>query len=111
MVRARTGRVREWLSKPWVRRSLLGLGVVGLIFAVFLGVLWHRLWDTYTAARLDPDLLAVAPPYFAWRALVVCNPRFYPELGTPARDALLGLATRALDAGRLDLAWPAELMR
>ena len=42
MVRARTGRVREWLSKRWVRRSLLGLGVVGLIFAVFLGVLWHR---------------------------------------------------------------------
>jgi hypothetical protein len=76
-----------------------------------LGVLWHRLWQTYFAARPDADLLAVAPPYFAWRALVVCNPCFYPALAAPARDALLGLATRWLDAGCLDLASPEELMR
>ncbi len=76
-----------------------------------LGVLWHRLWQTYCGARPDPELLAVAPPYFAWRALVVCNPRFYPDLDARARDAMLGLATRMLDTARLDLAWPAELMR
>ena len=45
-----------------------------------------------------------APPYLAWRALVLCCPRFYPRLGPAARDALLGLAERTLDAGRLDLA-------
>jgi hypothetical protein len=74
-----------------------------------LGRLWHRFWSTYFAARSDHDLLAVAPPFFAWRALVVCNPRFYPRLSERARDQLLGLATRALDAGRLDLEAPDAL--
>src|SRR5690606_15297866 len=41
--------------------------------------LWHQFWNTYLVDRSDPDLLAVAPPFFAWRALVVCNPRFYPK--------------------------------
>lgn len=74
-----------------------------------LGPLWHELWRTYLRERPDAELLASAPPFFAWRALVVCNPRFYPALSTAGRDALLGLAERALDAGHLDPAWADEL--
>jgi hypothetical protein len=74
-----------------------------------LGTLWHRFWRVYEEARPDPMLRAVAPPFFAWRALVVCNPRFYPDLAAPARDALLGFATRVLDARRLEPAWADEL--
>jgi hypothetical protein len=73
------------------------------------GRLWSRLWRGYLAARPDPDLLAVAPPFFAWRALVVCNPRFYPHLSPHGRDALLSLAEHVLDAGHLDLAAPEAL--
>lgn len=75
------------------------------------GPLWSRLWSSYLALRPDPDLLAVAPPFFAWRALVVCNPRFYPHLSPRARDALLSLAETSLDAGHLDLAAPEALFR
>lgn len=74
-----------------------------------LGVLWHQFWRAYEHARPDPALRAVAPPFFAWRALVVCNPRFYPDLAADAREALLGLATRALDAQRLEPSWADEL--
>lgn len=67
-----------------------------------LGPLWHRWWSTYLARRPDPELLAVAPPFFAWRALVVCSPRFYPDLAGGDRDRLLSFAEAALDAHRLD---------
>jgi Phosphotransferase enzyme family len=74
-----------------------------------LGKLWHLFWDSYRQHRADPDLLECAPPYWAWRALVVCNPVFYPQLSEPARNALLGLAERALHEGRLDPRWADEL--
>jgi len=62
-----------------------------------LGVLWRRWWAGYLSLRDDPALLAVAPPFFAWRALVVANPRFYPQLGGRERDRLLALAETFLD--------------
>ena len=67
-----------------------------------LGGLWHRFWATYEATRPDPELRSVAPPWFAWRVLVVCNPHFYPRMTARARDTLLGLAETVLDAGHLD---------
>jgi hypothetical protein len=76
-----------------------------------LGPLWHRFWNTYLRARPDPALTSVAPPFFAWRALVVCNPRFYPELSPRGRDTLLGLAETALDAYNFEPAWADELFR
>lgn len=64
--------------------------------------LWHRFWRSYQGARQDDELTAVAPAFFAWRALVVCNPLFYPSLSASARNALLGFAESALDARKLD---------
>jgi hypothetical protein len=76
-----------------------------------LGPLWRTLWSRWLAAAGDADALLVAPPFLAWRALVVSSPRFYPHLGAAARDLLLSLAERALDAGRLDLDLPDALLR
>jgi aminoglycoside phosphotransferase (APT) family kinase protein len=67
-----------------------------------LGPLWRRFWRAYRRDRDDPGLAEAAPPYLAWRGLVLANPRFYPALTAHARDALLGLVERVLDAGRLD---------
>lgn len=74
-----------------------------------LGPLWHELWRAYAGARSDASLLACAPPFFAWRALVVCNPRFYPELSAAGRASLLGLVEGGLDAKHLNPAWADEL--
>ncbi len=74
-----------------------------------LGPLWRELWTTYARERSDASLLACVPPFLAWRALVVCNPRFYPELSPGGRAALLGLVEGALDAHHFDPAWADEL--
>jgi streptomycin 6-kinase len=76
-----------------------------------LGVLWRHLWHRYLAERADAGLLEVAPPFLAWRALVVANPAFYPRLSAPGRDKLLGFATEVLDEQRLDPTWAEELFR
>lgn len=67
-----------------------------------LGVLWQRFWRRYLERSGDRELLEVAPPFLAWRALVIASPLWYPTLPAACRDALFGLAERALDAGRLD---------
>lgn len=62
-----------------------------------LGVLWRRFWAISVAH--DSALPSVAPPFFAWRALVLANPVFYPALAAEARDRLLGFVEHVLDAG------------
>lgn len=97
--------------------DLTALAINFILFAVgspaawtgALGMLWHRVWSTYLAKRSDPGLLAAAPPFFAWRALVVSNPRFYPALDAAGRDRILRYAEDALDARALDPAAAEEL--
>ena len=98
--------------------DLTALAVNYILFALdepggwtLLAPLWYRLWRTYAEERTDPALLAVVPPFLAWRALVVCNPHFYPNLSATARGSLLGLVERALDADQFDPSWADELFR
>lgn len=65
--------------------------------------LWEVFWSTYLDRSGDAELLEVLPPFFAWRALVVASPVWYPTLSPTVRETLLGLAEASLDAGRLDL--------
>lgn len=67
-----------------------------------LGRLWQRFWQRYLDQTGDRELLEVTPPFLAWRALVIANPLWYPTLPARCRDALLGLAEGALEAGRFD---------
>jgi len=76
-----------------------------------LGPLWATFFATYLRRGGDPGVLDTIPPFLAWRALVVCCPRFYPRLGAAERESILGLAERALAAGRLDPAWAGEAFR
>jgi hypothetical protein len=76
-----------------------------------LGPLWFRLWQTYAEEHNDPMLGSVLPPFLAWRALVVCNPKFYPNLSGPSRSSLLSLVECMLDADHFDPAWADELFR
>lgn len=67
-----------------------------------LGELWHRFWRTYLRESGDQELLEVAAPFLAWRGLVVANPVWYPAVQAAARDRVLGLIERTLDADRFD---------
>jgi hypothetical protein len=53
-------------------------------------------------------MLEAAPPYLAWRILVLVNPLWYPKVREEARLTLLDLAERALENGRFDPAWAEE---
>jgi len=76
-----------------------------------LGALWHRFWNRYLEGSGDEQLLSVAAPWLAWRGLVVCSPAFYPSLAASARDRMLTLVERALDAERFDPALAETVMR
>jgi aminoglycoside phosphotransferase (APT) family kinase protein len=73
--------------------------------------LWRRFWDVYLDAPGAGEVLTTLAPWLAWRALVLACPRFYPALAAAGRDALLGLAERALDAAAFDPRWAEELFR
>jgi hypothetical protein len=64
-----------------------------------LGELWQRFWDEYMAQTGDEELFEVAPPFVAWRALVMAHPGWYPNVTAATRDALLTLVEKSLDAG------------
>ncbi len=55
--------------------------------------LWDRFFATYGG---DSELLAVVPPYFAWRGLVVASPVWYPTVPELVRDRLLRFVERLL---------------
>lgn len=62
--------------------------------------LLHAFLGRYLEASGDEDLLSVAPPYLAWRALVISNPLFFPAMALVTRDRLLTVAERALAGQR-----------
>jgi len=59
-------------------------------------------WEAYRAASCDEELLNVIPPWFAWRALVLASPVWYPGLNPGIRKRLLGFARRVMTLKRYD---------
>jgi hypothetical protein len=76
-----------------------------------LRALYDRFWSRYFEHRSDHGLLEIAPPYLAWRALVIANPVWYPNLAPSARDVLLSIAERALAEGAFRIDLVDEIMR
>lgn len=58
--------------------------------------LHDHFWQHYLAARPDEELTAVIQPWFAWRALVLASPLWYPHLTETTRRQLLTFARRVL---------------
>lgn len=67
-----------------------------------LSILWHRFWSRYLEATKDEALLHVAPPFLAWRGLVVANPVWYPAVGQRGRERMLELIESVLTEARFD---------
>jgi len=64
-----------------------------------LAPVWSAFWSAYLDGSGDREALEVIPPFFAWRALVVASPVWYPALTADARDRLLRFAEDALENG------------
>jgi hypothetical protein len=60
--------------------------------------LHHRFWETYLHLQPDEEMLQVIQPWFAWRALVVASPIWYPTISEDTRRKLLTFARRVLES-------------
>jgi hypothetical protein len=69
--------------------------------------LWDTFWSTYLSGD-RVDVCAAVAPFFAWRALVLASPKWYPHLAAADRERILAFAERALAADRFDphAGWP-----
>jgi aminoglycoside phosphotransferase (APT) family kinase protein len=57
-------------------------------------------WANYLTLRLDEQLQSVIQPWFAWRALVLASPIWYPDISEDVRLKLLRFARTVLSAKR-----------
>jgi thiamine kinase-like enzyme len=65
--------------------------------------LLHELfWEKYLALRPDEEMLRVIQPWFAWRALVLASPIWYPTLSEDTRRKLLAFARNVLATDAYD---------
>lgn len=72
--------------------------------------LWDRFWSTYLEGSGDAKVVDVVAPFFAWRALVVASPVWYPDAREPARDGILRFAERLVAGEPFDPSRVKELL-
>jgi hypothetical protein len=59
--------------------------------------LWDTFFETYLSGTRDYEVLSVIHPFFAWRALVIASPVWYPHLSLEIRSKLLNFAKNVLE--------------
>jgi hypothetical protein len=64
--------------------------------------LWRRFWERYLERSGDGEILEVAAPFFAWRALVMASPVWYPTLDERLRRRLFDFVLNVLADERFD---------
>jgi hypothetical protein len=64
--------------------------------------LFRRFWQRYLERSGDGALLEVAAPFFAFRALVMANPLWYPALQPGLRARILDFALNVLASERFE---------
>jgi aminoglycoside phosphotransferase family enzyme len=67
-------------------------------------MLHDRFWESYLNASTDDELTQVIQPWFAWRALVVASPVWYPTIENSVRRKLLTFAQQVLLSQEYDFA-------
>lgn len=68
--------------------------------------LFQDFWERYLTETKDEEILVAAPPFFAFRALVMASPVWYPDLDPGIREALMHFIDQILDT---DLFRPDEI--
>jgi len=64
--------------------------------------LYGRFWESYLALGPNVEMTLVIQPWYAWRALVLASPIWYPTISEDVRRKLLTFAHRVLDTERYD---------
>ena len=64
--------------------------------------LHDRFWESYLALGPNVELTLVIQPWYAWRALVLASPIWYPTLSEDVRRKLLAFARRVMSTDRYE---------
>jgi hypothetical protein len=64
--------------------------------------LHNRFWGSYLALQPDNELVEAIQPWFAWRALVLASPVWYPTISEDTRRKLLNFARQVMMIDRYD---------
>ena len=65
--------------------------------------LFHSFWANYLNKTGDEEILSVVQPFYAWRALVVASPVWYPNLPLKVRRKLFNFIGKVLEVEKLEL--------
>ncbi|MEM2122765.1 MAG: phosphotransferase [Candidatus Bathyarchaeia archaeon] len=60
--------------------------------------------ETYIDETGDGEVLEVIQPFYAWRALVLASPLWYPDLPEKVREKLIGFIFQVLERPRIEVA-------
>jgi hypothetical protein len=64
--------------------------------------MFRLFWENYLEKSGDRQLVEVAPPFYAWRGLVVASPVWYPHLPPGVRETVLHFVQNVLADERFD---------
>lgn len=64
--------------------------------------LFYVFWNRYLEQTNDLQVQAMIAPFYAWRALVVAHPVWYPNLSESVRETLFRFIDNVLDAGHFN---------
>lgn len=64
--------------------------------------LFRRFWDRYLERAADSEILEVVAPFYAFRALVVASPVWYPRLDETVRRRMFNFLEAVLEETRFD---------
>lgn len=107
--RGGAGEPMDDLTALTVNFVFFGLRSRGALSGAMLA-LWDEVWKTYLSRTQDTDGLALVGPFFAWRALVLASPAWYPSETPDTRDRLLRVAERLLAGDRFHPSRVQELL-
>jgi len=65
--------------------------------------LFEHFWKYYMEKTQDEEILSVVQPFYAWRALVVASPIWYPNLETKVRVKLFNFIKNILSTEKFEI--------
>jgi len=93
--RGEWGEPADDVSAMTINYIFFSLQEYGLLVGPFER-LFHLFWDHYLELTRDEEILRVIQPFYAWRALVVASPIWYPNLIADVRRKLFNFIDNVL---------------
>jgi hypothetical protein len=100
--RGEFGEPADDVTSMLINYLFLSLQKYGELFGPF-DRLYRLFWETYDKSTSDPQMRFVMQPFFVWRALVLANPIWYPNVSKSVRTKLFSFMENILKENQLEI--------